>query len=173
MSFFEKKEGSIFFIPLFLPTDIKDNNKDYSNFNFEEVQIYGFGRLIEIDKSNGDLVEIFNYIGAMPKDRRKILSSGLIFYPLHVSLAFKKQRWRFIFEDANYDKNKDSNYKSLEFLLGDYDNPELWVGGKNTGEISLSEAEDKKHWIIFPPTKIEKKIKQTNPNSTLPGKIGC
>ena len=160
MKYLDKKEGRIFFIPLFLPEDIKSSIKSFSKYKFETEKLYAFGRLIEPSSTNGDLIEIFNYIGSIPKNPEKIIKSGLISYPLHASLAFKNKRWRFIFDDKDYEKNRDSNYNSLEFLLGDYDNPELWIGGKNTGRISIEDAKEKKHWEIFIPTKIERKIRE-------------
>ncbi|MEI0493057.1 Imm26 family immunity protein [Brachyspira intermedia] len=104
MKYFEKKEGNIFFIPLFLPNDIKDNIKSYSKTNFTSEGNYAFGRLIEIDKSGGDLIEIFNYTGNIPNDKYDIIKSGLMFEPMHISMAFTKKRWRFIFEELNYDR---------------------------------------------------------------------
>lgn len=65
MNYFKKKEGNIFFIPLFLPKDFRDNIKSYSQNKFDTMSIYGYGRLISINNSGGDLVEIFNYTGAI------------------------------------------------------------------------------------------------------------
>lgn len=39
MKYFENKECNIFFIPLFLPNDIKDNIKSYSKTNFTSEKI--------------------------------------------------------------------------------------------------------------------------------------
>ncbi|WP_083818238.1 Imm26 family immunity protein [Brachyspira intermedia] len=105
----------MFFIPLFLPNDIKDNIKNYSKTNFTSEENYAFGRLIEIDKSGGDLIEIFNYTGNIPNDKDDIIKSGLMFDPLHISMAFTKKRWRFIFEELNYDRERDSNYSKIIF----------------------------------------------------------
>ena len=159
MEYFEEKEGSIFFIPLFLPNEIKDNIKSYSKINFTCEGNYCFGRLIEIDKSNGDLIEIFNYTGNIPNDKYIIIKSGLMFEPLHISMAFKKKRWRFIFEGVNCDKEKYSHYSSISFLLGDKDNPKLWVGGK-TKKIKNYDTNKYEELIVYTPAQIEEMIRE-------------
>jgi hypothetical protein len=154
-----KKEGGIFFIPLFLPLDIKENTKNYGKYKFSKNELYAFGRLIEIDMSGGDLVEIFKFVGNIPNDNSIIINSGLLFEPIHISLGFYKKRWQFIFEDINYDKIKDSNYRNITFLLGSENNPELWEGGKIT-EIKHYDKNKYNEWIVYPPTKVEKMIKE-------------
>ena len=154
-----KKEGNIFFIPLFLPLDIKDNNKSYSKFKFSPEETYAFDRLIEIDLSGGDLVEIFKYIGKIPSTDSIIINSGILFSPIHISLGFVKKRWQFIFEGNNYDKNIDSNYGNLTFLLGTPENPKLWVGGIVSETKEYDENKYNK-WIVYPSTKVEKIIKE-------------
>lgn len=68
-----KNEGNIFFIPLFLSLDIKNNLKNYYRFKFPPNELYAFGRLIEMDSSGGDLVEIFKYTGNLTVDKNTIL----------------------------------------------------------------------------------------------------
>lgn len=53
MKYLEEKEGSIFFIPLFLPDNIKDGIKSYYRYKFDEKSQYAYGRLIESDTSGG------------------------------------------------------------------------------------------------------------------------
>ena len=161
MNYLEEKEGNIFFIPLFLPLEIKENRKSYSSFKFDRNEIYAFGRLIDIDKSSGELIEIFNYIGKVPDDKNIIINSGIKFEPLHITMAFEKKRWRFIFETENYQKEKDSNYSQITFLLGDIDSPILWKGGLKT-KISTDEAKKHREWIISPPTIIEEAIQEND-----------
>ena len=158
MNYFTEKEGNIFFIPLFLPNDIKNNIKSYSKTNFLPTQNYGFGRLIEINKSGGDLIEIFNYTGNIPDDQNDIIKSGLMFEALHTAMGFNKKRWRFIFEGLNYDKEKDSNYSSISFLLGDEYDPKLWIGGK-IKTINNYDTNKYKEWIIYTPVEIEEMIR--------------
>ena len=155
----EKKEGNIFFIPLFLPTDIKDNIKNYGKYKFPQSETYAFGRLIEIDQSGGDLVEIFNYIGNIPDEKETIVKSGLLMKPVHISLGFSKKRWRFVFEDENYDKNRNSDYQNISFLLGTPENPQLWQGGKKS-EISDFDTQKYSQWIVYPSTQLENLIKR-------------
>jgi hypothetical protein len=160
MEFFEKEEGNIFFIPLFLPLEnIKENIKNYGKYKFISNKLYAFGRLIETDSSGGDLVEIFNFIGNIPENDDVIINSGLMFEPIHISMAFLKQRWRFIFRTENYNKNKHSNYKNITFLLGMENNPELWTGGI-IKEINSYDIEKYKEWIVYLPTKVEGMIKK-------------
>lgn len=158
MEYFEEKEGNIFFIPLFLPNDIKNNIKSYSRINFTPTLNYGFGRLIQINKSGGDLVEIFNYTGTIPNTSDCIINSGLLFAPLHVTMGFSKKRWRFIFEDLNYNRERDSNYSTITFLLGDKDNPKLWKGGKQK-VIDSYDIVKYCEWITYPPTEVEDMIR--------------
>lgn len=161
MKYMEEKEGNIFFIPLFLPLGIKDNRKSYSNYKFDKDEDYAFGRLININKTTGDLIEVFNYRGSIPENKDIIINSGLMFEPIHIAMAFEKKRWRFIFETENYDKEKDSNYSGITFLLGDISSPILWKGGQKMN-ISVDERSKYKEWIIHHPTRIEEGIKEND-----------
>ena len=156
----EKKEGNIFFIPLFLSSDFKENTKSYSRYKFSPTETYAFGRLIETDQSAGDLVEIFKYIGNIPETKEMIISSGRLFAPVHVCLGFSKKRWQFVFEDINYDKNVHSDYQNIIFLLGVSEAPKLWQGGV-ISEISVYDTSKYDEWIVYPPTKIENLIKES------------
>ena len=158
MNYLEEKEGNIFFIPLFLENNMKENTKNYSKYNFDKNSIYAYGRLIELNNSTGNLIEIFNYIGEIPDNYDKIINSGLLIKPIHTAMAFSKKRWRFIFETENYNKKLDSNYDEITFALGDRDFPILWKGG-NKKEISIIEAANYKRWIIHHPTRIEEAIR--------------
>jgi len=153
MEYCEKKEGNIFFIPLFLPSGIKENIKNYTSFKFPENESYAFGRLIEKNESTGDLIEMFKYTGQIPKDKNVILNSGRLTAPIHTTLAFDRNRWRFIFETDNYDKYKDSNYSEIAFILGTENSFDLWRGGTKQ-RISNDEAEKYNLWTIFNPTSI-------------------
>jgi len=158
MNYLDKKEGSIFFIPLFLPKNIKDNMKSYYRYKFKKEELYAFGRIIDEEEGGGDLVEIFNYTGVIPDDINIIIDSGLMFKPLHVAQGFWKKRYRFIFNDDNYNKNSDSNYQEIGFILGGY----LWKGGKKDKDLSEAEMQEYSKYynsmIIYSPTQLEKKI---------------
>lgn len=161
MKYKNEKAGNIFFIPLFLENNMKENTKNYSKYNFYENSRYAFGRLIEKNDSNGNLVEIFNYIGNIPDNIDVILNSGLLLQPFHVGMAFSKKRWRFIAETENYDKIQDSNYNNISFKLGDEDAPILWKGG-NKSQISPQDANNYMKWIIHHPTRVEEAIRSNN-----------
>lgn len=161
MEYFEKKEGNIFFIPLFLPGGVKENVKNYKSFKFAENETYAYGRLIEKNDSTGDLIEIFKYTGEIPKDKSVILNSGRLTDPIHTTLAFDRSRWRFIFETDHYDKNKDSNYSEITFILGTENSFDLWKGGTKH-RISNDEAKKYNPWTIFNPTRVEDAIKTNN-----------
>lgn len=165
----EKKIGNIFMIPLFLPSvkerGIKENIVSYSKYQFNKDDIYAFGRIIEIDTSAGDLVEIFNYVGGIPDEPSCITNSKLMFSPIHISLAFTKKRWRYIFSDNDYDSNIQSYYGEIKFLL----EHELWCGGKKT-EISSKEREQflksgVDEWIVYPSTEVEERIRTSIKNT--------
>jgi len=167
MKYLEKEEGGIFFIPLFLPTGIKENIKQYRSFQFAEDQMYGYGRLIEKNDSTGDLIEIFNYTGKIPASKEVVIASGRRGDPLHTTLAFDRRRWRFIFGAGDYDKAVDSNYPQIKFLLGTENSYELWKGGKKR-KVDNSEARSHSAWTILHPTRVEDAIR-TNSVDRLKG----
>lgn len=160
MEFLDKNEGGIFFIPLFFGTDIKDNRKNYWRYKFETDAQYAFGRLIEVNASSGDLVEIFSYTGPIPDTPDVILNSPLLIKPLHVCMGFAKKRWRFIFDTPEYDREKHSKYSDITFFLGTVGARILWQGGVQTtlAPQDVNEGEHD-HWIVYPPTKLETLIR--------------
>ena len=81
-----------------------------------------------------------------------------MFKPLHISMAFAKKRWRFIFEELNYDREKDSNYSKITFLLGDEYDPKLSIGSK-IKIIKKYDTNKYNEWIVYTPTEIETMIK--------------
>ncbi|GHT18315.1 hypothetical protein FACS189429_4630 [Bacteroidia bacterium] len=155
----DKREGNIFMIPLFLPDSHENNLLKYTKYDFLKNNTYSFGRLIEINDSSGDLVEIFNYIGAIPESKECIIKSGLLFKPVHVCLGFRKKRWRFIFEDKNYNKEYDSDYNNISFLLFN----EIWIGGRK--EKINNRQENIEKWVVYPPTQLEDKIRKELKNN--------
>lgn len=159
MDSINEKIGNVFCIPLFLPETIKDNRKNYSRIKFDSTDQYAFGRLIEIDKSAGDLVEIFTYTGPIPNSVDVILNSGRLLDPLRVTLGFEKKRWRFMFLCQDFDAIRDANYNEIAFVMGDRDDPVLWKGGTKSS-ISVEEAVKYNRWIIQPPTKVESMIRE-------------
>lgn len=165
MDFLNKEEGNIFFIPLFLAADIKDNRKNYWRYKFTNDAQYAYARLIEVDESSGDLVEVFSYTGPVPGNSDIILNSPLLMNPLHVCMGFAKKRWRFIFETPEYDRQEHSHYSEITFLLGTRNSRILWKGGVKTDLVpkEMQEYEDEHdNWVVYPPTKLEKLIREKN-----------
>ena len=87
----EVHPGDIFMIPLFLPSDrIDEYHLDYSKYKFHLDDIYAFGRLIEIQVGNVDLIEVFSYTGQIPQNPERIIHSGRMFAPEHIGHPFSK-----------------------------------------------------------------------------------
>ena len=85
----EVNPGDIFMIPLFLPSNPMDEyNLNYSKYKFHMNDVYGFGRLIEIQAGNVDLIEVFSYVGQIPENPEKIIcwEMGMIGKGLHQRL---------------------------------------------------------------------------------------
>lgn len=159
--YIERKEGNIFIIPLFLPDDFETAFKSYSRNKFDPEKEYAFGRLIDDGGKGGEyLIEIFKYTGSIPESKDIIIKSGRLFKPIHAVAGFEKKRWRFVFEDLKYDKYKDSDYDKITFVLGGYECPVLWQGGKTIGNISVKESKQYYHWIIYLPTDVSTMIKK-------------
>jgi len=152
-------EGNIFFIPLFLPSHIKDNRKSYRAYQFLPSERYAYGRLIEINKSSGDLVEIFSYVDSIPENIKQVTDTPLLMNPAHVTMGFWKERWRFIFETDGYCRESHSNYSEITFLLGDNDRPILWKGGIQS-PLNSHEEKNFAPWIVYPPTQFEELIRE-------------
>lgn len=132
--------GDIFMIPLFLPSYQEWRNLDelmnYWRYQFHPEDVFAFGRLIELEAGNMNLVEIFSYVGRIPESPEVIVRSGQLFAPVMVVGVFSRGRWRFLFDDPGYDKWADSDYENVSFLLYS----ELWKGGE---KISISQQERK------------------------------
>lgn len=121
--------GDIFTIPLYLPVSQMGDYIDYRKYQFPSGDMYAFGRLIEPQMGNLELVEVFSYVGEIPKSPEIILSSGRMFEPVIVGSVFNTGRWRGLFENPQYDKWTDSNYKEIAFLLMSH--TQYWKGGEN------------------------------------------
>ena len=135
---FAMQAGDIFTIPLFLPSYQAwrrlDELIDYRKYKFHDGDIFAFGRLIEHQPGNIELIEIFSYAGPVPESPEVILRSGRLFDPVMMVGAFARGRWRFLFDDPHYDKWADSGYADISFLLGM--GTILWKGGEQL-HISL------------------------------------
>lgn len=82
-----------------------------------------------------------------------------MFNPIHIALAFEKNRWRVIYSPDFYDREMESSYSNIKFLLGDKDRPVLWQGGTKTS-TPIYDTEKYPQWIVHIPTDIEKMIKE-------------
>lgn len=140
----EVHPGDIFMIPLFLPANQMDEySLDYSKYKFHLDDIYAFGRLIEIQVGNVDLIEIFSYTGQIPKNSEDIIHSGRMFAPEHIGHPFsKKGRWQVVFSNPHYDMWRDSDYENISFLSPVY---HMWKGKEKINitkekRIELQEA---------------------------------
>ena len=161
MNYVEKKEGNIFCIPLFLPNIITKPNKSYTRNKFDPSKKYAFGRIVECDPHDESLyiVEIFQYIGKIPDNKEIIINSKLICDPIFVIEPFIIKRWRFIFEDKNYDKYKDSDYSNIKFFAVPYEEPLLWKGGKDIGYLSVKESQSLGSIRFFTPGDVEEVLR--------------
>lgn len=139
----EMMPGDIFMIPLFLPSYQEwrglEELMDYRRYQFHSEDVFAFGRLIELEAGNLNLVEIFSYVGRIPDEPKILVRSGRMFAPVTVVGVFSRERWRFLFDDPNYDKWVDSDYRNISFLL----HSELWKGREKI-RISQQERRDLK-----------------------------
>lgn len=157
----EVNPGDIFMIPLFLPSNDDDYTLDYSKYKFHLNDIYAFGRLIEIQAGNVDLIEVFSYTGQIPENPDIIIQSGRLFAPEHIGHPFsKKGRWRTIFSNPHYDMRRDSDYENISFLspVG-----HMWKG-KETVKITKKQCIELEeagipYWIMHSRTDMEIKIR--------------
>lgn len=127
----EKCAGNIFLIPLYLPAyqPWRENEDliNYGEYKFRIDDNYAFGRVIDDYRSGGDLIEIFRYVGKIPSTPTVIISSGRLFKPVHIMMAFSKKRYPFIFSNDKYDKYQESDYQNISFLLM----TEMWRDNRN------------------------------------------
>lgn len=158
--------GDIFTIPLFLPSYQKwrkadDEFIDYKKYQFRKDDVYAFGRLIELQLGNVNLIEIFSYVGKIPETPDIITHSERLFKPVMMVGAFSRNRWRFLFDNPHYDKWADSDYGNISFLLGN--DMTLWKGGE---QINLTQQQAKEakqsgvpYMIIYGSVELEEQIR--------------
>lgn len=157
----EVHPGDIFMIPLFLPSNDDDYTLDYSKYIFHSNDIYAFGRLIEIQVGNVDLIEVFSYTGQIPQNPDMIIQSGRLFAPEHIGHPFsRKGRWQTIFSNPHYDMWRDSDYENISFLspVG-----HMWKGEKTISitKKQCTELEEAgiPYWVMHSRTDMEVKIR--------------
>ncbi|GHU65724.1 hypothetical protein AGMMS49983_13940 [Clostridia bacterium] len=160
----EKSDGCIFAIPLFLPDwTIREGDEliNYGSYQWNPNDTYAFARLIETDRSNADIVEIFSYAGSVPEYPDVIIKSSRLFYPVQIVMHHTKKRWPIVFIDAEYDKVRDSEYGQFGFLLMS----QLRIGGEYR-EIGMAEANRLRAEGTYPaavihsPTQLENEVRK-------------
>ena len=153
----ELQGGEINAIPLFI-ADIP-SHKSFSRKKFEDKgKEFAFCRIIENKKGSGYIIEVFDLIGDLQQDLESIITSKRLFRPIATTgMAMTKKRWKKLYMQNDYDKEKDSNASKTQLVLGTSDNFRLWENGKETS-ISETEAKNYEMWKIWMPAQIEKRI---------------
>ena len=151
------EEGEIYAIPLFL-SDEKSTKSFARNKFTDRGKEFVFCRIIEDRQGSGYLTEIFDLVGDLNESLEKIISSNRLFQPIAITgMAITTKRWRKVYVQEDYDKERDSNYSDIKIVLQDGDDYSLWQNGKET-EISETEAKNYERWQIWMPSQLEKRI---------------
>lgn len=160
------KAGNIYAIPLFLPRagingDMKENMVSYSKQSFKDKgKEFAYCRVIKDLGASGILVEVFDIIGGLNIDPKEIISSKRLFNPIPIfGLGIKKKRWKKIYDDPDYDAERDSNFSEIRIVKGMPPHLlELWQNYALT-PISETEALKYERWRVWLPTELEERIK--------------
>ncbi|CAM4090707.1 Immunity protein 26 of polymorphic toxin system [Flavobacterium branchiophilum] len=151
------KEGEIYAIPLFLsevPSLKRILKKEFENRGKE----FAFCRIIADKQGGGYFIEVFDLIGDLNQSMESIISANRLFEPIAISgLAMIKNRWRKLYTQDFYDKEKDSKYSEIKLVLGTNDDLKLFQNGKET-PISEIEATKYEFWKIWGSSQLEKRI---------------
>jgi len=150
--------GDVYFIPLFLYEE--SSTKSFSRYKFGgEEQEFCFFRIIDDHLGAGILIEIFNCVGGIETDMNEILSSQRLFKPIYISgLGISKKRWRKVGETKNYNKETDSNYSSIQFLIGMPGEFRLWCNDMESDIDSSQDIDDVEEHIIWTSMQVEKRV---------------
>lgn len=160
------RSGDIFTVPLFLPSyqewrEEYDEFIDYRKYQFPKDDLYAYGRLIELQAGNMNLIELFSYVGQIPQSPEVITHSGRLFEPVMMVGAFARGRWRFLFDGPNYDKWADSDYGNISFLMGCH--MSMWRGGEQIGitrrQADALEQSGVPDMIVHGSVELEEKIR--------------
>jgi len=149
--------GEIFAIPLFV-SDIP-SNKSFSRNKFEDKgKEFVFCRIIEDKEGGGFFAEIFDLVGSLDQNLESIITAKRLFRPLAISgIGIYKKRWKKLYTQVPYDKEKNSNASNIQLVLGTNDDLYLWENGKKT-PVSEEEATKYEMWKIWMPSQLEKRI---------------
>jgi hypothetical protein len=150
-------EGEIFAIPLFLSNE-KDN-KSFSRDKFKERgKEFVFCRVIEDRKGGGIIIEVFDLIGDIDQSLEDILKTKRLFKPVAISgLGIYKKRWKKIYQQSNYNKEKHSEYSKIKFVMGFGDDLQIWQNGTKK-PIDRKDAEKYEIWDLWRASHLEKRI---------------
>ena len=148
--------GNIYSIPLFLSN--VSGLKSFARYDFTQEGLeFCFARVIEDRKGSGILIEVFDIRGNIDTPVSKIVSCSRLFNPVVVAgEAIKKKRWRLV-ASTDYDKEMDSRYSEIAFLIGPRDNRSLWKGGSERPLDNVI-GMDCEEFIVWPAVQIEARI---------------
>ncbi|MGU5677859.1 Imm26 family immunity protein [Aeromonas hydrophila] len=151
------KLGDVYSIPLFL-TDVS-GLKSFSRYDFtKEGMTFCFARIIEDRGGSGLIIEVFNIQGGIETSVSEIVNSSRLFNPVAIAgEAIKKKRWRLV-GSTDYEKERDSHYSGITFLIGPRDNRSIWKGGVEIPIDDDSNYHGFEEYIIWPAVQIERRI---------------
>jgi hypothetical protein len=119
---------------------------------------FAFGRVIELDKSLGALVEIFRGVGQAFPETADADAAGRLFHPIYVVPdALEDWRWTVLSSDENY---RPTDLKQLEFATGDSEFGWTATKGEKTRKVSDREAETLEPLRLWWPEDVEDRIRE-------------
>lgn len=153
----EVQGGEIYAIPLFLSNVL--DNKSFSRDKFKDRgKEFVFCRIITDKGGGGIFIEVFDLIGHLKQSLESIISSKRLFRPIAVSgLGIYKKRWKKLYVQEPYDKEKDSKYSEIQLVLGVNEDLRLFQNGE---EIPINDVDAKKYemWNLWRASQLEKRI---------------
>lgn len=125
------QEGDVFFIPLNY-FKVRDNI-DFSNHSFSKDDEFITARVIDINPAYGIIIEVFKIILKSTESIPYFSKNDRLFKPVcTTTLPFKQNRWQIKQHNNNYDKNRDSDFLHIQFVMGFPPHLQLWEGGKKS-----------------------------------------
>ena len=151
-------KGEIYFIPLFLSGEPSSKSFHRYDFNSKNKEFIFF-RIIDDQAGSGILIEVFNFVGGVESLEESITLSPRLFDPIYIAGdGISKKRWRKIGETKNYDKEKDSSYSSIKFLIGPPDDLRLWCNGVESPFSTSQDHMEIEEHIIWTAKQTEKRV---------------
>jgi hypothetical protein len=151
------EEGDLFAIPLFVYS--KNSLHRFKTADFEGPNCrFVFMRVVASLRGGGILVEVLDIEGPLDTMPSRIIQACRLFRPVAVTgLAIHKKRWPHIGRQEGYDKERMSQFSSIELVEGTEDLPVLWRGGRKEA-ITPQEASRLERWITWTGPSLEKRI---------------